>query len=171
MTSASNDWNLWARTKNLLKPIVGNTDEKLVSEIIVTGPKIQERYINFTKAREFLWEKYDLFNSNEEENHEQFTQDELDTAFHHNEDVYNLMAHLNYCANESSSCPSCGEDLWDFSPGHASKSSPSTYFEKVSKTALSTLNFFTIEFSNCAIEQDVYWKHCRFQVTKTTRRF
>jgi len=137
-TSSSNDWKLWDRTKKLLKPIVGNSD-KVVVEIINLSPNIQERRVNFTKAREVFSQKYDFFNSHEDENSVRFSQDEIDTAFHHDEDVYNIMTHLNYCAEESSSCRSCGEDLWDFSPGHAKKSSPSVYFENVSKAALSTL--------------------------------
>ena len=137
-TSSSNDWKLWNRTKKLLKPLADNS-EKLVAEIISLSPIMEERWVNFAKAREAFSQKYDLFNSNEFEKSEQFTQDELDGAFHHDKDLYNTMAHLNYCAHESSSCPSCGEDLWLFTPGHLEKDSPSRYFENISKSALSAL--------------------------------
>ena len=93
----------------------------------------------FRKGQRSFSQKYDLFDSNEFEKSGQFTQDELDGAFHHDKDLYNTMAHLNYCADESSSCPSCGEDLWQFTPGHLEKNSPSRYFENISKSALSAL--------------------------------
>ncbi len=138
-TEASNDWNFWNRTKNILKPIVDNSDD-LVAEIINPSHILHERYINFTKAREVFSQKYDFVNSQEgEENSEQFAQDELDTAFHHDKDVYNIMTHLNYCEGESSCCHSCGEDLFYFTPGPTEKGSHSLYFENISKSALSAL--------------------------------
>ena len=151
-TPASNNKNMWVRTENLIKKILGN-DEEATSQIINIHSREDIRFINFVAFRDEIGKRIglsELFQNSRDvytpENDVdakkygvQFDDSELFNAFHANKGVYSAMLHMNYCYEVDTCCPGCGTDLWKYTPSEGETECDPVFFESMAESALKAL--------------------------------
>jgi hypothetical protein len=137
-TSASNDFQLWAKLIQILNPLFDNDSEE-IDKVITQHHLSSGRRINFEQCREIFGDKFELNEQLNLTSIEPFNEGELFHTFNKNRDVYQAMIYLNYCSKKTTCCEKCGEDLWTFTPGLKNTEDDLEYFTQISETALRAL--------------------------------
>jgi len=152
-TKASNNKNMWERTNNLIKKILGKTHEAKASNMIKIHGRQDIRFINFDAFRDEIGKRFglsELFQNSKDmsilENDVdvmkygvQFDESELFNVFHANKAVYSAMLHMNYCYEVDTCCPGCGGDLWKYTPSEGETECNPIFFESMAESALKAL--------------------------------
>ena len=152
-TPASNNKNMWDRTENLIKKILGKAHEAEASKMIKIHGRKDIRFINFDAFREEMGKRFglsELFQNlkdvhipesdvNAKKYGVQFDDSELFNVFHANKAVYSAMLHMNYCYEVDTCCPGCGGDLWKYTPSEGETECDPVFFESMAENALKAL--------------------------------